>query len=326
MRRREFIALLGAATAWPLLAHGQNTPAAVIGFVHSGSPEPAADAVAAFRGGLAALGYIEGLNLAIEYRWAHDDYDRLPALLADVANRPVALIAAAGGPVTALAAKSVTTTLPILFSGVTDPVGSGLVASLNHPGGNITGTAGLTTELDPKRLEFLRELVPNVSRIGALINPNRPDVNVQLKGLMAAAHGLGMEPVVLRAGNKRELEDLPQVLREHQLQAVLVTADPFFVNQRKLLVSLMAQSSMPAMYQWRELVLDGGLISYGASRSQAYYEAGVYAGRILKGEKPAALPVLQPTKFELTINLKTARTLGLDVPSSLLARADEVIE
>jgi len=159
MRRREFIALLGAATAWPLLVHGQTKPTAAIGFVHSGSPEPAADAVAAFRSGLAALGYLEGVNLAIEYRWAHDEYDRLPALLADVANRPVALIAAAGGPVTALAAKSVTTTLPILFTGVTDPVGSGLVASLNHPGGNITGTAGLTTELDPTRLELLRELV-----------------------------------------------------------------------------------------------------------------------------------------------------------------------
>lgn len=326
MRRREFIALLGAATAWPPLAHGQNKPAAVISFVHSGSPEPAADAVAAFRSGLAALGYIEGVNLAIEYRWAHDEYNRLPALLADVANRPVALIAAAGGPVTALAAKSVTTTLPILFSGVTDPVGSGLVASLNHPGGNITGTAGLTTELDPKRLELLRELVPNVSRIGALINPNRPHIEAQLRELIAVAQGLRMEPVVLRAGNERELEDLPRALREHQPQAVLVTADPFFVNRRKLLVSLMGQSSMPAMYQWRELVLAGGLISYGASRSQAYYEAGVYAGRILKGEKPADLPVLQPTKFELAINLKTARALGLEVPSSILARADEVIE
>jgi putative ABC transport system substrate-binding protein len=326
MRRREFISLLGAATAWPLLAHGQNKPAAVIGFVHSGSPEPTEDAVAAFRSGLAALGYLEGVNLAVEYRWAHDEYDRLPTLVADVANHPVALIAAAGGPVTALVAKSVTTTLPILFTGVTDPVGSGLVASLNRPGSNITGTAGLTTELDPKRLEFLRELVPNVSRIGALITPNRPHVEVQLRGLLAAAQDLGMEPVVLRAGNERELKDMTHALRDHQLQAVLVTADPFFVNRRKLLVSLMAQSSVPAMYQWRELVLAGGLISYGASRSQAYYEAGVYAGRILNGEKPAGLPVLQPTKFELAINLKTARALGLEVPPSILARADEVIE
>ena len=326
MRRREFIALFGAAAAWPFLAHGQNKPAAVIGFVHSGSPEPAADAVAAFRSGLTAQGYVEGANLAIEYRWAHDEYDRLPGLVADVANRPVALIAATGGPVAALAAKSVTTTLPIVFTGVADPVRSGLVASLNHPRGNITGTAGLTTELDPKRLELLRELLPNVSRTGALINPNRPNIDAQLGDLTAAARSLGIEIVVLRAGSERELEHAARTLRDPQLQAVLVTADPFFVNRGKLLVSLMSQASVPAMYQWRELVLAGGLMSYGASRAEAYYQGGVYAGRILNGEKPADLPVLQPAKFELVINLKTARALGLEIPPALLARADEVIE
>jgi putative ABC transport system substrate-binding protein len=326
MRRRELIIGLSGAMAWPLLAHGQNRPAAVIGFVHSGSPGPAAETVAAFRSGLAAQGYIEGANIAVEYRWAHDEYDRLPTLVADVADRSVALIAAAGGPVAALAAKSVTATIPIIFTAVADPVRSGLVASLNRPGGNITGTAGLTTELDPKRLELLRELVPSISRAGALINPNRPNIDAQLRDLMSAARSLGIDIVVFRAGNEHELEHAARALRDHQLQALLVTADPFFVNRGQMLVSLMSQSSIPAMYHFRELVLAGGLMSYGASRTEAYYHAGVYAGRILNGEKPADLPVVQPAKFELVINLRTAQTLGLAVPPSLLARADEVIE
>jgi putative ABC transport system substrate-binding protein len=322
MRRREFIAGLGGTAAWPLSAYGQHKFAAVIGFVHSGSLEPSAEAVVAFREGLRAQGYIEGQNLVIEYRWAHDQYERLPSLIAELLERQVSLVAATGGPVVALAAKKATTSVPIIFTAVADPVRSGLVASLNRPGGNVTGTAGLTTELDPKRLDLLREVLPIVFTVGVLINPNRPGIDAQLGELMAAEKKAGMELVVLRAGTERELEAVVADIRKQRIDAVLVTADPFFVNRRETLVRVMSQASVPAIYQWREMVLAGGLISYGPSRAEAYYDAGVYAGRILKGERPAELPVLQPTKFELVINLRTAKSLGMEIPPTLLARAE----
>ena len=326
MKRRAFIVRVGAAATWPLLVHGQPRSSPVIGFIHSGSPEPSANAVAAFHEGLKTQGYFEGQNLAVEYRWAHDDYERLPSLMAELVHRPVFLIAATGGPVVALTAKNATSTVPIVFAAVADPVRVGLVGSLNRPGGNVTGTAGFTTELDAKRLELLREALPRVSKVGTLINPNRPHVDSQLADLQVVAQRAGIELTVLRAGTERELEAIVPKVKEQRIGALLVTADPFFVSQRETLVRLASQASIPAIYQWRELVLAGGLMSYGASRSEAYYEAGVYAGRILKGEKPADLPILQPTKVELVINLKTAKALGVEVPPTLLARADEVIE
>jgi putative ABC transport system substrate-binding protein len=326
MRRREFLCLLGGAAAWPGAAQGQQKSPTIIGFLNSGSPEPMSDMLVAFRSGLATQGYIEGGNLTIEYRWAQDQYEKLRGLVSELVRGQVSLIAATGGPVSALAAKAETTAVPIVFTAVADPVQSGLVVSLNRPGGNLTGTAGLTTELDPKRLELLREVLPSVTRVGALINPNRPNVEAQLKDLLAAAQRLAVDLVVVRAGTEQQLEAVPENLRQHGIQAVLVTADPFFVSRRGTLLAMMSQASVPAVYQWRELALSGGLISYGPSIREAYREAAVYAGRILNGEKPADLPVLQPTKFELVINLKVARALGVEIPPILLARADEVIE
>jgi putative ABC transport system substrate-binding protein len=264
--------------------------------------------------------------VTVLYRGADDHYDRLPTLAAEFVRRPVSVIAAVGGPVVALAAKAATSTIPIVFTAVSDPVKSGLVASLNRPGGNITGNAGLTIELDAKRLELLTELAPAVRVIGALVNPNRPGVEAQEREMLAAAKTAGRELTVLRTGDPRAIELAFATLAERKIAALLVGADAIFNNHRPQIVALAARHAIMAVYPWREFVAEGGLVSYGPNLSEAYRLSGLYVGRILKGEKPADLPIMQPTKFELAINLKTAKSLGLTVPPTLIARADEVIE
>jgi putative ABC transport system substrate-binding protein len=323
MKRREFIAGLGIAAAWPAFAQQPAMPR--IGFLGSTSRAPAAR-IAAFESGLKDSGYVGGQNVAIDYVWAEDRYDQLSALAADLVRRQVAVIIAAGGPAPAIAAKAATATIPIVFTAVSDPVKSGLVTGLNHPGGNVTGVAALTIELDGKRLELLREIAPAARKIAALVNPNRPDLDVQLSGIQAAAQSIGQPLPILKAGSERELDALFDLLSGQTFDALLVGADAFFLSRIAQLVALLTRQARPAIFAQREFVVAGGLISYGTSLNNAYRQAGIYAGRILKGERPAGLPVVQPTKFELVINLKTANALGLTVPPTLLARADEVIE
>jgi putative ABC transport system substrate-binding protein len=324
MKRREFIMLLGgSAVAWPLAALAQQ-PMPVIGVLGSSSAAPLQGVFGAFRDALREAGYIEGQNVAIEYRWAEDRYERLPELAAELVRRQVAVIVASGGPVSAMAAKAATTTIPIIFTAVSDPVQSGLVASLNRPGGNVTGTSGLTIELDAKRLELLRSLAPGV--IAALINPGRPDVATQIKSVQEAANTLGQQLVLLNAGNEQEIDLVFAKLVHQKIGALLVGADPFFNSRRRQIIALAARHLVPTIYAQRQFVSDGGLISYGSRLIDGYRQAGVYVGRILKGEKPADLPVVQPTTFELVINLKTAKALNLVLPQGLLATADEVIE
>jgi putative ABC transport system substrate-binding protein len=326
MRRREFIILLGGGVAaWPVAARAQQAMP-VIGILNSASAGSRAAQFAAFHQGLREAGYVEGQSVTIEYRFADDQYDRLPSLAVELVRRPVAVLVATGGPIAALAAKSATATIPIVFTAVADPVKSGLVASLNRPGWNVTGTAGLTSELDLKRLELLHQLVPTAGTIGVLANPNRPNVDTQLKDVQAAARRIGRQLAVLSAGTDRDIDTAFETLAQRRIGALLVTADPFFASRRAQIATLAARYAVASVYQWREDAAAGGLMSYGASPIEMYRQAGVYTGRILKGEKPGDLPVIQPTKFELTINLKTARTLGLDIPPILLMRADEVIE
>jgi putative ABC transport system substrate-binding protein len=298
----------------------------VIGFLHSGASVQWLYVVEAFRDGLKKAGYVEGQNIVIQFRWAEDQYDRLPGLAAELVRSDVAVLVAAGGPVVALAAKAATETVPIVFTAVADPVKSGLVVSLNRPGGNATGTAGLTTELDAKRLELLREMVPSADVVGVLVNPNRPGVEAQTRDLTVAAQTVGQRCVIVSAGNVRELGTAFQALARDRVGALLITADPFFNSEREEVIGLASRHAIPAIFQWRDFAAAGGLASYGPRLTDAYHQAGLYAGRILKGEKPADLPVVQPTKFELVINLKTAKALGLTIPPTLLARADEVIE
>lgn len=326
MTRRIFLAAIAAAWATPLAFAAPQSATPVLGFLSSGPANARQDQAAMFMRGLKEHGYIEGQNLKIEYRWASDDYSRLPPLAAELVNLKVRVIAATGGPVTALAAQQATRTIPIVFTGVADPVRYGLVASFNRPGGNVTGTAGLTTELDAKRLELLHELVPAATRIAVLVNPNRPNVDAQLSELIAAAQSTGRQLTALRAGTPSDIDAVFAALDRQPIDAMLVTADPFFNSHRVRLAELLAKHRVPAIYQWREFVADGGLISYGPSIMTAYYQAGLYAARILKGERPSDLPVLQPTTFELVINLKAAKALGIAVPPSILARADEAIE
>jgi putative tryptophan/tyrosine transport system substrate-binding protein len=327
MRRREFITLLSgaAASGWPCAAMAQQAMP-VLGFLSSGPANARQDQFAMLHRALKEGGYVEGQNLVVEYRWANDQYDRLPALAAELVQRRVAVIAATGGPVTALAAKAATNTIPIVFTGVSDPVKYGLVASFNRPGGNVTGSAGLTTELDAKRFEVLREVVPTANTIGALFNPNRPGVEAQIQDFVATAQAATRRLIVIRAGTEPELEAAFATRMRQPVDALVVTADPFFNSVRRKLVELLARHRVPAIYQWREFTKVGGLVSYGPSILDAYHQGGVYIARILKGEKPADLPVVQPAKFELVINLRTAKELGLAVPAALLARADETIE
>jgi putative ABC transport system substrate-binding protein len=298
----------------------------VIGFLASASAAPSARFVAAFHQGLAESGYVEGRTVTIEYRWADNQYDRLPTLAAELVRRPVAVIVASGGPVAAVAAKVATSTIPIVFTASSDPIKLGLVGSFARPGGNITGSALLTSELDAKRLELLRELVPATRVVGALVNPGRSDVEAQSRDVQQAGRTLGLQVIMLHASSERDIDAAFAGLAGQGITALLVGADPFFVNRRQQLVALAARYGVPAIYMSREIVAVGGLASYGASITEGYRQAGLYVGQILKGARPADLPVVQPTKLELAINLKTAKALKLDVPLILQQRADEVIE
>jgi putative ABC transport system substrate-binding protein len=326
MRRREFIAGLGGAVAWPLAARAQKAVVPVIGFLNSRSPDDAAHLVAAFRGGLSEGGFVEGRNVTIEYRWALGQYDRLAAQAAELVHKPVAVLVSLGSDVTALAAKAATATIPIVFATAADPIELGLVASFNRPGGNITGVSFLAEALVAKRLELLHEIVPVAASIGYLVNPTSPQVEAQIKNAENAARILGVRLVILNASTPSEIEVAFAILAERRSGALMTAADPFFFGLRNQLAALAARDAVPAIYQVREMVDAGGLMSYGPDLSDVFRIVGGYVGRILKGDKPADLPVQQATKVELIINLKTAKTLGLTVPLALLGRADEVIE
>jgi putative ABC transport system substrate-binding protein len=327
MRRRDFIAFLTSGAAWPLTVRGQQRPSSpLIGVLSSGPAQLREDQSDGLRRGLKEAGFVEGENLGIVYRGADDHYDRLPSLAAELVSLSVAVIATAGGPVAALAAKSATNTIPIVFAAVSDPVKSGLVASLNRPGGNVTGNAGLTIELDAKRLELLSELTPRTRIIGALVNANRPGVDVEEHDLLEAAKNLGRELVVLRTDDGPSIEAAFDTLAKRDIAGLVVGADALFNDHRQLVISLAARYALAGVYPWREYVTAGALMSYGANLLEGYRLSGLYVGRILKGEKPADLPIVQPQKFELAINLRTAKELAIDIPPAVLARADEVIE
>jgi putative ABC transport system substrate-binding protein len=327
MKRRELIGgLAGAAIAFPLAARAQQPQLPLIGFLHSGSPGPFAHLVAAFREGLREAGYVEGQNVAIEFRWAEGHYDLLPEMAADLVRRQVAVIVSGGGIPAALAAKSVTRTIPIVFNGGGDPVGLGLVASLNRPGGNVTGVNVFAVALGAKRLGLLRDIVPNATLIAVLLNTNNPNTASQLTDIQEAARGLGQPIHFAKATTERDVDAAFASFADFRPDAMLVAADPFLYSRRNQIVRLAARQALPALYEQREFVLAGGLASYGTSLAYGYRQVGLYAGRILNGEKPADLPVVQSTKFELVINLRTAKALGLSVPSPLLSQADEVIE
>jgi putative tryptophan/tyrosine transport system substrate-binding protein len=325
MRRREFIMLVGgAAAARPARAQQPTMP--VIGFLSSRSPNESSGVVAAFRAGLGETGFSEGRNVTIAFRWAEGRYDRLSGLASELVDLKVAVLFAAGGPPSALAAKTATSTIPVVFSAVNDPEHIGLIASLNRPGGNVTGMSMLTSGVAAKSVELLKELVPSATVFGYLVNPLNPTAEIYASEATVAANNLKIAVQVLKASSERDLEDAFAALATLKATGIVVPGEPFFDSQRDTLTSLAAQYKVPAIYAFREYVSAGGLMSYGASLPDSYRRAAIYVGRILKGAKPADLPVMQPTKFDLIINLKTAKALGLAIPDRLLALADEVIE
>jgi ABC-type uncharacterized transport system substrate-binding protein len=324
LRRREFITLLAAA-AWPLAARARQPAMPVVGFLHIGSPDPVAPNLAGFRRGLNETGFVEGRNVAIAYRWAHGQYDQLPALATDLVRRQVSAIAACATSAPGLAAKAATSAIPIVFQTGGDPVQDGLVSSMNKPGGNVTGVSRLSVTLEPKRLELLRELSPKATVIGLLVNPTNPRSELVIQQMEGPARALGLRLHVLKA-TEEELDSAFARLVQLAVGALLVAQEPSYNRRRGQIIALASGHAIPTMYATREFVVAGGLVSYDASTIDSFRQVGVYVGRILKGEKPADLPVEQPTKFELVINLKTAKALGLQIPDKLLAVADEVIE
>jgi ABC-type uncharacterized transport system substrate-binding protein len=327
MRRRSFVALVGGAAAWPLTARAQQAAMPVIGFLNSASPDTYAPQLAGFRQGLHEVGYTEGQNVAIDFRWAKAQYDRLPGLAADLVHRQVAVIVATGGSVSGLAAKSVTTIIPIVFISGGDPVQQGLVKSVNRPGGNITGVSLFTSTLAAKRLELLHEVVPAARVVALLVNPTNLNSETDTRAVQAAAPAMGLQIVVLKASNGTEIDAAFAAMSQRNVGALLVGADPLFDNSgRDQLIVLAARHAIPAIYDWRDVVAAGGFVSYGSNLAEGYRLAGLYTGRILKGEKPGDLPVQQPVKFEFVINLKTARALGLTISNQMQLLADEVIE
>jgi putative tryptophan/tyrosine transport system substrate-binding protein len=326
MRRRQFITLLGGAAAWPALARAQQPAMPVIGFLGAGTPDGAARLVSAFLQGLKDAGYVDGLNATIEYRWADGQYDRLPALATDLARRRVSVIVTNGGSPPALAAKAATTAIPIVFMTGADPVAAGLVASLNRPGGNATGIASLAVDVLPKRLELLHEMIPGATSMALLINQTNLGTETVTRDLQAAASTFGVRLSVLQARNEGDIDAAFVTLAQLGARGLVISSDAFFSSRYEQLGLLTLRHAVPAIYQFSQFVSAGGLMSYGANLADGYHHAGLYTGRILKGERPGDLPVQQPTKTEMIINLKTAKALGLTVPPSLLAIADEVIE
>jgi len=323
--RRELLILSGSAIAFPLPTRAQQKTMPVIGVLSGASPGPSAPFVAAFRQGLGETGYVEGQNVALELRYAEGHYDRLPAMAADLVGRKVDVIAAAGLP-SARAAKTTTSTMPIVFASGDDPVAAGLVASLARPGGNLTGVSILNVELNPKRLELVFELAPQAKVVAMLVNPDNPQTERGMRDVQEAARAMGVPLEILKASSESEINATFDSLAQLKAGSLVIANDPFFFNRREQLLALAARYAVPAIYAWPEFAASGGLIAYGTSLTGVYRQVGVYTGKILRGAKPADLPVEQPTKFELVINLKTAKALGLTVPQSLLAGADEVIE
>jgi putative ABC transport system substrate-binding protein len=327
MRRREFIAFVGCTAAtWSLAARAEQSAMPVIGFLNSASPQPFANYVSGFRVGLKQTGYIGGQNVTIEFRWAEGHYDSLPEMAADLVRRKVAVLVSTGGSPSVMAAKAATATIPIVFTIGIDPIHLGIVTSLSRPGGNITGVNLFATQMETKRLGLLRALIPGVQLIAVLLNPNEPNYAFQLRDVQESAVAIGQQLHILRASNVSDFDAAFATAVQLRAGAMLVSSDPFFNSQRDKIVALAARYSIPAIYEWREYALAGGLMSYGTNISDGYRQAGVYAGRILKGEKPADLPVVQSARFELVINLKTAKALGIEVPPNLSAEADEIIE